>query len=263
MLGNPHRPWNGSGRWYEARPKIFTKSYVGNSNNSYWLSDASNPLTGFPVVLGWMGPENQQQFLRTRITHLVIADRLAGNDELSETPLFDMDTLQRLMYANRVYGAEIALDDTLQICADYLKDESAEGSAADIAALTESCEVLARWGRRVNLDSRGAQVFTEYWAAIRDELGSDFQNVVISASLQEGGYENPRAGNSYIQTVTWDESDCPIADAILTHSQSVQPESDYYADQIWLYAGKRWVRFPFCEDDIVAGQVGETLIMQE
>ncbi len=35
--------------------KSYRRRYVGNSNNSYWLSDASNPLTGYPVVLGWMG----------------------------------------------------------------------------------------------------------------------------------------------------------------------------------------------------------------
>ena len=330
---------------YEARPKILTRGVVGNSNNSYWLSDANNPLTGFPFVLGWMGPEGTQQFLRTRITHLMIAQRLAGTDGLSETPRFDLLTLQGLMYANRVYGAEIALDDTLQICADYLEQPPAEAGEADLQALADSCEVLANWDRKVEVDSRGAQVFTEFWAAIRDELGNEFQNVVdkqsfwlvdfdpsdplntpagidaadpanrelviaslllahqrleaagvaldapwgevqflernnervpihggagtmgvfgaISASLQEGGYKNPRAGNSYIQTVTWDESDCPIADTMLTHSQSVQPDSDYYSDQSKLYADKRWVRFPFCEEDIVAQQVGETLVLEE
>ena len=330
---------------YDARPKILTRNYVGNSNNSYWLSDANNPLTGFPVVLGWMGPEQHQQFLRTRITHLMIADRLAGQDELSETPLFDMDTLQGLMYANRVYGAEIALDDTLQICADYRQQAGADVPAADIDALARTCEVLANWDRRVDLDSRGAQVFTEYWSGIRGVLGSAFQNVVISdafwlvdfdptdplntpagidqavqdnrdiviaallrahdrlidagvaldapwgevqylernsarvpihggagtmgvfgaisAGLQEGGYKNPGSGNSYIQTVTWDESECPIADTILTHSQSVRPDSDHYADQTKLYADKRWVRFPFCEEDIVAQQIGETLLLEE
>jgi acyl-homoserine-lactone acylase len=50
---------------------------------------------------------------------------------------------------------------------------------------------------------------------------------------------------------------------MLTHSQSVQPDSDYYSDQSKLYADKRWVRFPFCEEDIVAQQVGETLVLEE
>ena len=329
---------------YDARPKILTHGALGNSNNSYWLTDANKPLTGFPVVLGWMGHEGNQQFMRTRINHLMIADRLAGTDGLSETPKFDMTTLQGLMYSNRVYGAEIVLDDTLQICADYLATPPEGTTAADLDALAESCDVLGKWDRKVELDSRGAQVFTEYWSGIRRELGSPYQNVVISdrfwlhdfdpadplntpagidgqepqnrvtviaallrahsrlaeagvaldapwgevqflernnervpihggdgnmgvfgaisASLQEGGYKNPGSGNSYIQTVSWDESDCPIADTILTHSQSVQADSDYYSDQSKLYADKRWVRFPFCEDDIVAAQVGETVLLE-
>jgi len=330
---------------YANRPKIFTTGYVGNSNNSYWLSDANNPLTGFPVTLGWMGHEQNQQFLRTRVTHLMVADRLAGNDDLSESALFTMETLQGLMYSNRVYGAEIALDDALAICGDYLADPMTVLSDDMRAALTDTCDVLASWDRRVDLDSRGAQVFTEFWSAIRDARGSAFQNVVdsddfwlvdfdpadplntpsgidkdlaenrtlviaslqrayerlmdngvaldapwgevqflernqervpihggagtmgvfgaISAGLSEGGYKNPGSGNSYIQTVTWDESDCPIADAILTHSQSVQETSDFYADQSKLYSDKRWVRFPFCEEDIVAAQIGETLVLEE
>ena len=77
---------------YDARPKILTHGALGNSNNSYWLTDANKPLTGFPVVLGWMGHEGNQQFMRTRINHLMIADRLAGTDGLSETPKFDMTT---------------------------------------------------------------------------------------------------------------------------------------------------------------------------
>ena len=45
---------------------------VGNSNNSYWLSNPNAPMTGFPLVMGWLGGENMQQFERTRITHLMI-----------------------------------------------------------------------------------------------------------------------------------------------------------------------------------------------
>ena len=85
----------------------------------------------------------------------------------------------------------------------------------------------------------------------------------ISAGLSQGGYVNPRSGNSYIQVVTWDESECPIADVILVPSQSTDPDSPYFADQTKLYSDKRWVRFPFCEQDIEANQVGDTLVLQE
>jgi acyl-homoserine-lactone acylase len=85
----------------------------------------------------------------------------------------------------------------------------------------------------------------------------------ISAGLRDNGYVNPGSGNSYIQAVTWDDSECPIADVILVPSQSTNPESPHFADQTELYANKQWVRFPYCEADIAAQQIGETLILQE
>ena len=315
-------------------PQLRTRDYVGNSNNSYWLSNAQQPIEGFPTIMGPVGYEGQQQFLRTRIGHLMVEERKAASDGLSETPLFDLETIKGLMYANRVYGAEVTLDDILQFCA-----------SSEIETLTAVCGILAQWDRRVDLESQGAQVFTEFWKALGSKLGGGFQGVIsndtfwridydpadplktpsgidlditsnqtlltevllnaeaqlqsngvlldaswsevqylernnenvpihggsgtmgvygaISARLSEGGYVNPGSGNSYIQAVTWDETECPIADVILVPSQSTDPASPHFSDQTKLYSDKRWVRFPFCEDDIVASQIGDTLLLQE
>lgn len=313
-------------------PQILTHNYVGNSNNSYWLSDANNPLTGFPTIMGPLGHEGNQQFLRTRIGHILVAEK-----QTSDTPLFTTDDVKELMYNNRVYGAELVLDDVLDICA------SVSSPPADFPAA--ACAALAQWDRKVDLDSRGAQVFTEFWRVIRDEYGNPFQNIVqsddfwdvnfdasnplytpagidtslssnselvigalqtaterlgdagialdapwrdvqylerndenipihgghgtagiygaISVNLTDGGYVNPTSGNSYIQVVTWDESECPVADVILVPSQSTDPTSPHFADQTRLYADKEWVRWPFCEDQIAAEQLGSTLFIAE
>lgn len=317
-----------------ALPHLLTDDYVSNSNNSYWLSNANQPLEGFPTIMGPVGHEGMQQFLRTRLGHVMVAERQLASDGLSNTPLFDQETLKGMMYANRVYAAEIVLDDILSICASE--------EAIDVQ---EACSVLAAWDRKVNLDSRGAQVFTEFWNAIRTEFENRFQNIVesdalwavdfdpaaplstpagidtsiasirdsviaaltqatealananvpldapwgevqglerngerisihggagtmgvygaISVELQDGGYINPTGGNSYIQVVSWDESECPIADVILVPSQSTDPASPHFADQTKLYADKAWVRFPFCEADISAKQIGDTLVLEE
>lgn len=315
-------------------PQLRTFDYVGNSNNSYWLSDANNPLTGFPTTMGPVGHEGLQQFLRTRIGHIAVEQRRQATDGISETPLFDLATVKDYMYNNRVYGAEITMSDVQTIC----QDPAAAG-------VQDACNVLAAWDMKVDLDSRGAQVWKEFWNRIRSELGNSFQNVVdsdefwavdfdpadplntpagidtsvpanvdrviaalatatqrlqdnnvaldapwgevqflqrngenvpihggqgtlgiygaISSSLRDGGYVNPGSGNSYIQIVTWDESDCPIADVILVPSQSTDPASPHFADQTRLYSNKEWVRFPFCEADIAAAQIGETLVLEE
>jgi acyl-homoserine-lactone acylase len=84
---------------------------------------------------------------------------------------------------------------------------------------------------------------------------------VISSSLVDGeGYANIRAGNSYIQAVSWDASDCPDANAILTYSQSTDPTSDHYADATRLYSESGWIDMPFCEADRDAQEIDRITI---
>ena len=323
---------------YEARPKLQTTDYVGNGNDSYWLSNADNPLTGFPVVFGWLGHENKQQSLRTRIGHLMVRERREATDGLDEAAGFTLDSMKAFMYRNRMYGAEIVLDDVLAIC------EGLTGADASEERAMLACAALTDWDRKVDPESRGAQVFTEFWRTVRRELGNDFNLLIesrsfwtvdfdpadplntprgidrsrsgnrelvvsalsdavvnleqagiapdapwrevqfvtrngvripvhggdpeagvygaISARLGDGGY-TPRSGNTYIQAVTWNDTTCPIADAILAPSQSIDPESPHYADQTELYSRKEWVRFPYCEDEIEAAQIGETVVVEE
>jgi hypothetical protein len=50
---------------------------------------------------------------------------------------------------------------------------------------------------------------------------------------------------------------------ILTHSQSMDPESAHFADQSVLYSNKQWVDLPFCTEDIRAAAIGEPRVVQE
>ena len=331
---NPYCEWGsdpdsppGSGLYgYEARPRRLTTDYVANSNDSYWLSNADRPLTGFPVLFGFLGHEGRQQLLRTRIGHLMLRERSR------ESQGFDLAALKALLYRHRVHAAELVLDDVLLVC----------GTAS--SAARRACDVLRNWDRKVDIDSRGAQVFTEFWRRIRLAHSSLFTSVVgspgfwrvsfdpaqplrtprgidlsnsenralvltalassvgaldaanvaldspwgevqfdargeaaipihggdgnmgvyaaISANLGEGGYTDIRSGNSYIQAVTWDESDCPVADTVLAPSQSSNPDSPHYRDQTALYSRKEWLRFPFCAEQIEAAQIGLTLVLR-
>ncbi len=59
-------------------------------------------------------------------------------------------------------------------------------------------------------------------------------------------------GNSYIQTVGWDEAGNLDAHGILTYSQSPEPDSPHYADQTRLYSRGELIEFPFTEEEIQA-----------
>ena len=72
-----------------------------------------------------------------------------------------------------------------------------------------------------------------------------------------GPGEDIPTGNSYIQTVTWDETECPDAFAVLTYSQSTNPASDHYADLTQVYSDKGWNDMPYCDADIQAAKIDE------
>ncbi|MGB5810221.1 MAG: penicillin acylase family protein [Polyangiales bacterium] len=84
---------------------------------------------------------------------------------------------------------------------------------------------------------------------------------VISSNFVEGeGYSDIPTGNSYIQTVTWDETECPDAYAVLTYSQSTNPDSPHYSDWTELFSAKTWNDMPYCPDDVEADKVSEIVI---
>lgn len=88
-----------------------------------------------------------------------------------------------------------------------------------------------------------------------------FMFSVISANfVDQVGYANIPAGNSYIQTVTWDETECPDAYSVLTYSQSTDPESPHFADLTQVYSDESWNDVPYCASDIEAQKISEVEI---
>ncbi|MFQ5608855.1 MAG: penicillin acylase family protein, partial [Woeseiaceae bacterium] len=86
----------------------------------------------------------------------------------------------------------------------------------------------------------------------------------INAGLAKGkGYTPIQHGNSYIQVVTWNDDGSPDARAILTYSQSPEPDSPHYSDQTELYALGEWIDLPFTEEEILADPNLKTLTLRE
>jgi len=129
-------------------PVLERADFVANANESYWLTNPAEPMTGFPRILG---PEATDRFPRTRSIFTVIADQLVQGP-------FTRPAMQDLMLANRNHAAELVLPGTLQICGG-----TATGSTGVRVDLTEACRVLAGWDRRNDTTSRGALLFDAYW----------------------------------------------------------------------------------------------------
>jgi acyl-homoserine-lactone acylase len=290
------------------QPSLITTTYAGNSNDSYWLSNPAMRLEGYSPIIG---DENAQRTLRTRSGLKFVEEVLSTGEK------FDQATVENLLFSHRHYGAELFLDEVLEVCADD-------------PTLAEACAVLAYWDRRQTVESRGAHIFNEFFAetnqlsahyavpfnnadpvhtprgltideaATRDAIlaalhvavdritdagialdarwgdvqfeirngekigipGGDGRAgmfSVISARFDgdNGGYTPIVTGNSYIQSVTWNEDGSPSARAILTYSQSPEPDSPYYADQTKIYSQSQWIEMPFTEEQIAAKLVRE------
>lgn len=69
-------------------------------------------------------------------------------------------------------------------------------------------------------------------------------------------------GSSYIQSVSFDEQG-PVANAVLTYSQSTDPASPYFADQTREFSQRRLHRFPFSAAEIAADKIGAPLTIQQ
>lgn len=130
-------------------PAMLRTDYVGNSNDSYWLTNARSLLTG-PPPLGYSplyGKVGVEQRLRTRIGFIQFEELAQQGHK------FQLSDLQTLVFADRIYAAELVLPDLLAAC------------PTDDATLVHACTVLAAWDRHANLDSRGAVLFREFWSA--------------------------------------------------------------------------------------------------
>lgn len=156
-------------------PVLITDEWVTQSNDSHWLSNPEMPLEGFARVIG---DEQTARSLRTRLGIMQVQERLAGSDGLG-APGFTVDNLQDVIFGNRHLGAELVADDLVTTCREAGTATAIDGRTVD---LTQACDVLDGWDRRVDLDSVGAVLFREFGAAggLRFADGFDLANPVTT-----------------------------------------------------------------------------------
>ena len=132
-----------------------------------------------------------------------------------------------------------------------------------IAALAAAMAELDAAG--VPLDARWADVQAAprgaAWIAIHGGPGA--AGVLnVQESRPQGEHLVPYHGSSYIQVVGFDATS-PVADALLSYSQSPDPASPHFADQTREYSVKRWHRLPFTPAQVRAEMTGTPLRIAE
>ena len=85
-------------------------------------------------------------------------------------------------------------------------------------------------------------------------------NAMHSATAPEGLV--PYHGSSYVQVVGFDDHG-PVADSLLSYSQSSNPESPHFADGTHAYSEKRWLRLPWTATEIAAQAEAPPLTISE
>ena len=144
-----------------AMPAQIRTDYVANSNDSYWLANASAPMAAQPPIVG---PVLTAQNLRTRSGLMEIAARLDGTDGLAGKSV-DPAAVEVMLYRNKNLAADLVLGDLVALCTSKPNATLASGKVVD---LTRACAILAKWDHRMNVESVGAALFSEFWDNAED-----------------------------------------------------------------------------------------------
>ncbi|MAA76101.1 MAG: hypothetical protein CMN28_15510 [Salinisphaeraceae bacterium] len=154
-------------------PSQIRQDYVTNCNDSYWLGNPREPLTGFARIIG---DEQTERSLRTRLCLLHAEERLSGADAqtignvvdgLAGNTGFTVDNLQDIALASHIYSARLARDD---VVSNICNNTGMVLSSSGLVDATLACEVLANWDLASNLDSVGAHLWREFFTRADDTL---------------------------------------------------------------------------------------------
>lgn len=136
---------------YEKAPKLTRKDFVQNSNDSYWLANPAQPITGVSVLYG---KTNNEQSYRSRLSQKMLQDS-AGSDAK-----FSQAEVEAALFSQRTLLGEEIRDDLLAQCA-------AQGSTPVLVSgvgvdISVGCNALAQWDGLTTKESKAAHLFREF-----------------------------------------------------------------------------------------------------
>jgi acyl-homoserine-lactone acylase len=135
-------------------PYLLRDDYVTNSNDSYWLANPKQPLTGFARIIG---DTSTARSLRTRIGLIMTQDIVDHGG-------FTRQAMQDMVFNDRQYAAEMSRDALVGVCAT-MPGVAPTTSGAPVP-LGNACAALAGWNLREDPGSRGALLWRRWWAHV-------------------------------------------------------------------------------------------------
>ncbi|HEY1449547.1 MAG TPA: penicillin acylase family protein [Solirubrobacteraceae bacterium] len=146
-------------------PQLVRKDYTENSNNSFWLANANQLLTGFSPAFG---NEVANPGMRSQ-TGIDMVNQRVGTfnsgvptDGLGATPGFTAQNLQESWASFRAMPAERALPGLREICHNAVANSGGVINKVNVSA---ACPVLDAYDATAKLNSPGGWLFNRWWAS--------------------------------------------------------------------------------------------------
>lgn len=148
-------------------PHQIRHDYELNSNDSYWMTNASAPMHGYPRIVG---DDRAALTLRTREALADTIARIHGTDGLG-APGFSPGGMRDIFYSDSSQAAHLALGSVRGLCHQDQQQGYAVSHTGSKVPLGDACAVLAGWDGANNPSSRGALLFRHYWEHVTGVAG--------------------------------------------------------------------------------------------
>jgi acyl-homoserine-lactone acylase len=159
---------------YSRMPQLERKDFVFNANDSFWLANPRQLLTGFSPL---QGDEGTARSLRTRM-NIVLLNDTSPDGPAGKDGKFTLDELAAAALSNRSMSAELARGELVKRC-QATPSVTLDGPAPETVDLRQACRILAAWDGRYDVNSVGPvlwrEFITQYKSAELQRDGSLFQ----------------------------------------------------------------------------------------
>lgn len=136
---------------FDAQPQLLRDDFVFNANDSHWLANPGELLTGYSPLTG---REGVPQSARTRMNAILLTDPTVRGDD----GLFSLADVQGAWTSGRALHAELLRDQVVATC-ERTSLVLVDDVPYDIAP---ACAILRDWDGRTNVDSVGAVLWREF-----------------------------------------------------------------------------------------------------